>query len=689
MYEVPGYLKQIPQNKWAWDFQERMEEAHHFVRKHEGQEMEVDNFKMFCNPCSRRDVESKSTSWCSDCEEGLCSKCLEDHRVIKLTKSHHVVDMTEQISPEHYKLLSIPNCEIHEELRQDMVCKDHDLICCHQCFQSSHKSCKNVSHLDMAAKGIKQSDWLKKLGHDLKEMTKVSHKIIEERKVSKEELKNQVQKIKKEIANMKSKFIQHIDDLEKDLLSELATVDKDGEEESDKEKQELMNMEKEVQADHTALKFVTNNGSESQIYSFVQHQTKKQTEREMMLQKIPPSSKVQIELKEASHHIDDIKALGYLSVHHENIASHWEKKEVKKCSKIKRKGSTDTDYPNLILEKELCIDPKDFLQENERAEDITLNVMCVTIADDNEILVAGVIKPVHAVVNEDEEPGHNIHVQVLNKYDEDMNYMQSCCFNSSKPGYDSSVYALTCVPKLDRIVLLSVNHDGLKMKRLQSFCLSTFDVAGRRIQEVNLVSYFKSIIAQPDNTLLVVCNERVVVSQYDGTEIFSFFPEKLKAVTVDQGGNIFMLMADGIQNDNGDWKFSASSDQVSVQLTWTKTKAKEPEASSSKSKPALKSKPLSTRRRDAKRFDQWKATKTAVIPAEQVQQTTNTQTEARNSRSRIDYEDGFDIDHPDLLRTPPHTSPVYNEQSKEAIQSAIQAARPDTPYQQDQRSRSK
>ncbi|CAG2212431.1 unnamed protein product [Mytilus edulis] len=141
---------------------------------------------------------------------------------------------------------------------------------------------------------------------------------------------------------------------------------------------------------------------------------------------------------------------------------------------------------------------------------------------------------------------------------------------------------------------------------------------------------------------------------------------------------------------------------------------------------------------EKRRFDQWKATKTAVIPAEQVQQTTNTQTEARDSvvghvltptkykgepvgvvvnrdivtspynpnkachrlvyytstndrgkRSRVDYEDGFDIDHPDLLRTPPHTSPVFNEQSKEAIQSAIQAARPDTPYQQDQRSRSK
>ncbi|CAG2188610.1 unnamed protein product [Mytilus edulis] len=153
-----------------------------------------------------------------------------------------------------------------------------------------------------------------------------------------------------------------------------------------------------------------------------------------------------------------------------------------------------------------------------------------------------------------------------------------------------------------------------------------------------------------------------------------------------------------------DWKFSASTDQVTVQLTWTK--AKEQEASSSKPKPALKkSKPPSTRRRDAKRYDQWMANKTAVVPATQIQQTTITQTEARDSachrlvfytstndrgkRSRIDFDEGFDIDDPDLLRTPPHTSPVINADSKEAIQTAMLAARPDTPYQQHQRSRSK
>ncbi|CAG2253442.1 unnamed protein product [Mytilus edulis] len=64
-------------------------------------------------------------------------------------------------------------------------------------------------------------------------------------------------------------------------------------------------------------------------------------------------------------------------------------------------------------------------------------------------------------------------------------------------------------------------------------------------------------------------------------------------------------------------------------------------------------------------------------------------TNNRSKRSRIYFDEGFDINDPDLLRTPPHTSPVINTESKEAIQTALLAARPDTPYQQQQRSRSK
>lgn len=66
-----------------------------------------------------------------------------------------------------------------------------------------------------------------------------------------------------------------------------------------------------------------------------------------------------------------------------------------------------------------------------------------------------------------------------------------------------------------------------------------------------------------------------------------------------------------------------------------------------------------------------------------------TSTNDRGKHSRINFDEGFDINDPDLLRTPPHTSLVLNADSKEAIHTAMLAAQPDTPYQQHQHSRSK
>ncbi|CAC5411365.1 unnamed protein product [Mytilus coruscus] len=61
----------------------------------------------------------------------------------------------------------------------------------------------------------------------------------------------------------------------------------------------------------------------------------------------------------------------------------------------------------------------------------------------------------------------------------------------------------------------------------------------------------------------------------------------------------------------------------------------------------------------------------------------------RSKRSRIDFIEGFDIDGPDLLRTPSHTSPI-SMPDPEAIQTAFALQeRPDTPYQPQPPGRSK
>ncbi|CAC5409578.1 unnamed protein product [Mytilus coruscus] len=201
-----------------------------------------------------------------------------------------------------------------------------------------------------------------------------------------------------------------------------------------------------------------------------------------------------------------------------------------------------------------------------------------------------------------------------------------------------------------------------------------------------------------------------------------------------------------LEEKEPEWKFTASSNQVTVQLTWIK--AKDPDTTSRNPKPDLqkKHKPPSTRRRNTGRFTQWMDSKKAVASAATPVTTTSTsvdnicQTQARDTvidipltptkyrgepeginiktditsacgpynsqkachrryfytpskprskRSRINFTEGFDIDGPDLLRTPSYTSPI-SMPDPEAIQTAFALQeRPDTPCQPQPPGRSK
>ncbi|CAG2233102.1 unnamed protein product [Mytilus edulis] len=170
-----------------------------------------------------------------------------------------------------------------------------------------------------------------------------------------------------------------------------------------------------------------------------------------------------------------------------------------------------------------------------------------------------------------------------------------------------------------------------------------------------------------------------------------------------------LLAAMKLSSEEPAWKFSASTDQVTVQLT--SNKAKEPEASSSKSKPALKNnKPSSTRRikglqvlRPVDAITSLEGSREIiptkyqgkpegiVIKTEIVISPFNPRkachrqyylqpTSDRGKRCRIDYDEGFDLDDPEILRIPPHTSPLVMP-SPGAVAIALTIfERPDTPY---------
>ncbi|CAG2198424.1 unnamed protein product [Mytilus edulis] len=179
-----------------------------------------------CNPCSRRNCVSKLTHWCSDCEDGLCEKCFYDHKVMKMTQRHRIVDISE-IPADNLKLLSIPQSERHQDCREDFLCLDLDVICCHACIKSDHKDCKNVSNVNVLSKGASKSELFISNMQTLQEVKDYMYKITEERQSAIKDVTKQQQIIKMEIANTKSKFMEHINNLDKVLIQELTNIEKD------------------------------------------------------------------------------------------------------------------------------------------------------------------------------------------------------------------------------------------------------------------------------------------------------------------------------------------------------------------------------------------------------------------------------------------------------------------------------
>ncbi|CAG2221771.1 unnamed protein product [Mytilus edulis] len=47
----------------------------------------------YCEPCIARGKTPTAYQWCTECEEALCSECTEAHKVQKMSRSHHLVDI--------------------------------------------------------------------------------------------------------------------------------------------------------------------------------------------------------------------------------------------------------------------------------------------------------------------------------------------------------------------------------------------------------------------------------------------------------------------------------------------------------------------------------------------------------------------------------------------------------------------
>ncbi|CAC5417942.1 unnamed protein product [Mytilus coruscus] len=107
-----------------------------------------------CGPCEARYITTTAVSWCMDCDDGLCSPCLEDHKVNKASKKHQTIPVGQYVGIESVSSLIKQDCEEHDQ-RLTFYCLDHCVTACALCVPEKHKQCTSLKPIEELSRNAK------------------------------------------------------------------------------------------------------------------------------------------------------------------------------------------------------------------------------------------------------------------------------------------------------------------------------------------------------------------------------------------------------------------------------------------------------------------------------------------------------------------------------------------------------
>ena len=178
-----------------------------------------------CGTCDIRHISKPSEIWCSQCEEGICTECIQYHSVAKPSRNHTTIPIAEYRKLPTYVLEIKEICDEHHE-KINLYCKEHECPCCRICNLENHSDCKNISALEKIIKNVKTSIMFTEIEHLIKEMIETIGKIKQNRENNSSAVNEQKRIIEIEIQELRTKINNHLDKLQEDLMTKLTEADK-------------------------------------------------------------------------------------------------------------------------------------------------------------------------------------------------------------------------------------------------------------------------------------------------------------------------------------------------------------------------------------------------------------------------------------------------------------------------------
>ncbi|XP_071150723.1 uncharacterized protein [Mytilus edulis] len=171
-----------------------------------------------CGICSLRQITKVCKYWCPGCEEAICDECKEHHKLLKATRSHEPIPISNYKSLPSFITGIQQSCVYHNEQYQQ-YCAEHALPICFKCI-NDHRKC-NVTTLEKVTNDFKTSEQFLDLESRLEDLLQNIGRIKKDRNSNMTNIEETKMRLSKEIRQKRVEINKHLDNLEKQLIKDL------------------------------------------------------------------------------------------------------------------------------------------------------------------------------------------------------------------------------------------------------------------------------------------------------------------------------------------------------------------------------------------------------------------------------------------------------------------------------------
>ncbi|XP_052065278.1 transcription intermediary factor 1-beta-like isoform X3 [Mytilus californianus] len=178
-----------------------------------------------CAVCNLQHQPTQSTHWCIECAEPLCADCKKYHNVLKVTRNHKTISISDyQLLPSVVTDIK-QHCVYHNEMYQ-LYCITHESPICNKCLKD-HGKCGEILSLDEIVKDIKTTESFIDLEQSIDDLFANVNLIRKDRESNIESISDQKKKITAQVCYLKKQVIQHVNNLEEEFIKELDQIEFD------------------------------------------------------------------------------------------------------------------------------------------------------------------------------------------------------------------------------------------------------------------------------------------------------------------------------------------------------------------------------------------------------------------------------------------------------------------------------